>query len=562
MPGADRFRRDERALSVTNAHTTGAMLAAAIICAAAAPAPTCGTVVLPSGLGQADPQAVNSLNPLLTSLTYNLQIMQQIYRPLVWLDRHVNYDPGASLASAVTTSDGGRTWHFTIKPWHWSDGVPVTASDVLFTFETIRRLGPAYVSYGIGGIPDFIADVRSDSRHDVTLTLDRSVNPDWFLRTGLSIMVLPEHVYRGMTLEQMRMRQTDPDLFRVSDGPFMLDDFVVGRHLTLVRNPLYGGTKPAIHRLVVDFLEGGSPLQALRAGEIDAADIPFRLWDLARALPGFATTRLDGPFGYMVLYLNMHSATAPSLRDVRVRRAIALAIDQAEMIALAWHGQAGEVHGPVPPAMTGFVSQAAREGYPSLRHDPAQARALLDEAGWRPGPDGIRTRNGRALRFSIGVSAGVVDRLVELQVAQRNLAAVGIAVDLHGLEFNDLIATMRGNGHDWEGNMIGQTIEGYPDGQQFFSADGASNYGHYEDAKMDALNRAVVSDAGAQALQAAQDYTAGQQPVIFLPDGAISLLARPEVHGLREMESPLGSWSPELLSLSGDMACNAERAAR
>ena len=57
--------------------------------------------------------------------------------------------------------------------------------------------------------------------------------------------------------------------------------------------------------------EGGNPLQALRAGEIDAADIPFRLSDLARALPGFTTTRLDGPFGYGLLYLNMRSAAAP-----------------------------------------------------------------------------------------------------------------------------------------------------------------------------------------------------------------------------------------------------------
>ena len=526
-----------------------------MLCAAAARAQSCGTVVLPSGLGQADPQAVNSLNPLLNSHVYNTQIMPEIYRPLVWLDRHVNFDPAGSLASAVSTPDGGRTWHFTIKPWQWSDGVPVTASDVVFTFETIRRLGPAYVNYGIGGIPDFIVAVGGDGRHDVTLTLDRRVNPDWFLRTSLGIMVLPSHVYRGLTLEQMRLRQTDPNLFRVSDGPFLLEDFVVGRHLTLVPNPLYGGTHPAIRRLVIDFLEGGNALQALRSGEIDAADIPFRLGDVARALPGFATTRLDGPFGYMVLYLNMRSETAPFLRDVRVRRAIAMALDQDEMIALAWHGQASEVHGPVPPAMTGFVSEAARHGYPSLHYDPARARALLDDAGWHTGPDGVRSKDGRPLRFSAGVSAGVVDRLIELQVAQRNLAAVGIAIDLHGVEFNELFATLEGNGHDWDSNMIGWTIVGYPDGQQYFSSDGASNYGHYEDAKMDALNRAVVSDAGSTALHSAQDYTAGQQPVIFMPDGAIALLARPGLHGLREMENPLGTWSPELLTLSGDMAC-------
>ncbi len=549
-------------MSVPQAHATGAILAAAMFCTAAAPLQGCGTVVLPAGLGQSDPQAVNSLNPLLTNHVYNVQVMQQIYRPLVWLDRHVDYDPDLSLASSVTSADDGRTWRFTIKPWLWSDGVKVTATDVLFTFDIIRRLGAGYVNDGIGGIPEFITRVASDNPHEVTLTLDRSVNPGWFLRTGLNIPVLPEHVYRGLTLEQMRLRQTDPALYRVSDGPFIMSEFVVGRHITLLPNPTYGGRHPAISRLVVDFLEGGNPLQALRAGEIDAADIPFRLSDLARALPGFTITRLDGPFGYGLLYLNMRSAAAPYLRDVRIRQAIALALDQDEMIALAWHGQSSEVHGPVPPAMAGFLSDAARQAYPSLRHDPAKARALLDAAGWHPGPDGVRRKDGVALHFSVGVSAGVVDRLIELQVAQRNLAAVGIDIDLRGLEFNDLFATLEGNGHDWDSIMIAWTITGYPDGQQSFSSDGASNYGHYEDTKMDALNRAVLKDAGRRALDAAQDYTAAEQPVIFLPDGAISLLVRPGLHGLREMENPLGSWSPEFLTLSRDMACAREAAAR
>lgn len=520
-------------------------------------APGCGTVVLPSGLGQGDPQGVTSLNPLLTNSIYNKQVIYQLYRPLVWIDRHVNYDPAMSLASAVGTPDGGQTWRMTIKPWRWSDGVPVTAVDVVFTFDLIRRIGPGYVLYQVGGIPNLIEHVVALSPHEVELKLTRRVNPAWFLRLGLgnSIQPMPEHVFRGMSLREMRARQNDPRLFAVSDSAFLLAEFEVGRHLTLVPNPLYGGTHPHIRRLVIDFLEGGNALQALRSGEIDAANVPFRLWDLARALPGLRTRTLDGPFGYLSMILNFRSKHAPFLNDTRLRRAIAIAIDQKQLIALAYHGQARVTHGPVPPAMTAFLSPQARAGYADLDYDPARARALLDQAGWKPGADGIRVRDGQRLAFDIEVSSGVVDRLIILQVAQRDLAAVGIAMAIRGVEFNELFATLAGNGHDWDSIMIAWTVESFPDQQEFFSSDGTQNFGHFRDARMDALNEAVIANAGDEALHAVQDYAAQLQPFIFLPTGAISVLARDGLGGVNDLAAPAGTWSPELLTLSGAMAC-------
>ena len=517
----------------------------------------CGTVVLPTGLGQGDPQGITSLNPLLTNSVYNKQVIYQIYRPLIWIDRHAAYDPAMSLASAATTPDDGQTWRLTIKPWLWSDGVPITADDVVFTFDEIRSIGPGYVWYRLGGIPNMLDHVVALSPHEVEIKLTRRVNPAWFLRLGLgnTIQPMPAHVFRGMSLREMRARQTDPKLFAVSDSAFVLSDFEVGRHLTLTPNPLYGGQHPHIKRLVIDFLEGGNALQALRSGEIDAANVPFRLWNLVRTLPDLRTETLDGPFGYLSMILNFQSQHAPFLNDVRVRQAIAIAIDQKQVIALALHGQGSVIHGPVPIAMPSFLSQQAKSGYPNLDYNPARARALLDKAGWTPGPDGIRSRDGQRLAFDIEVSSGVVDRLITLQVIQRDLAAVGIALSIRGVEFNELFATLGGNGHSWDSIMIAWTVEGFPDGQQFFSSDGTSNFGHFRDAKMDALNAAVIAGQGNQPLDVAQDYAATLQPFIFLPTGAIATLTRAGLDGMKVMASPTGTWSPELLTLSGTMAC-------
>ena len=534
-------------------------LLAAMTLAPCAAVAGCGTVVLPPGIGQSDPSAVTSLNWMLQKSVYDTEAVYQIYRPLVWLDRNQNYDPSMSVASAVTTTDGGQTWLLSLKPWVWSDGVPLTAGDVVFTFDLIRRIGPGYAWYDVGGIPMLLDHVVALSPHVVEIRLTKRVNPDWFLRLGLGNVIkpVPEHVYRGLSVVALRARQTDPSLFRVSDGPFLVRDWDPARHLVLVPNPRFGGEHPRIRRLVLDFLQGGNALQSLRAREIDAANVPFQLWDLARALPGFRTEPLGGPFGYMSIILNFRSAHAPFLRDVRVRQAIASAIDQQEINALAYHGQAQEVHGPVPPAMNSFLSPQAKAGYPGLAYNPAHAAALLDAAGFRPGPDGIRVRDGQRLAFDVAVSTGIPVRLIELQVVQRNLAAVGIAMSLRGIEFNQLLATLNGNGIGWDGIVIGWTVESYPDIEEFFATGGSSNYGHYHDARMDRLSQAVETASGPQALDAAQDYAAQQQPFIFLPQGRYSALTRDGLDGIGQMSSPNGTLAPELLRLSGPLACPA-----
>ena len=517
----------------------------------------CGTVVLPPGIGQDEPAAVTSLNWLISSSIYNEEAWLQLYRPLVWLDRNLDYDPAMSLASRVATNDGGQTWRLTLKPWLWSDGMPVTARDVVFTFDLVRRLGPNYAGYEIGGIPNLLDHVVALSPHQVEIRLTRRVNPAWFLRLGLgnTILPLPEHVFAGMSAETLRARQTDPSLFRVSDGPFLLKQWNVARDLVLVPNPRFGGKPPQIARLVMDFLQGGSTLQSLRAGETDAADMSYQLWDLASGLPGFHVETMGGPFGYEAIILNFRSPSAPFLRDVRVRQAIASAIDQRQISALAFHNQAPEVHGPVPPALATFASPRAKAGYTDLEYNPAHARALLAEAGFRPGADATLVRHGQRLAFTVAVSAGDPSRLIELQVAQRDLRAVGIAMSIRAIEFNQLLATLDGNGLGWDAIMIGWTITSYPDVQQFFATAASQNYGHYHDARMDQLTEAVITEPGNQALYAAQDYAAEQQPFIFLPTGRISVLVRNGIDGIAKMTSPAGTWAPEELRLSGRLAC-------
>ncbi len=523
----------------------------------------CGTVIVPTSLGSGAAAPITSFNPLLNTALGAHQVLEQFYRPLVWIDAQGRLDPSRGLAQAVDTPDGGLTFVVTLHDWMWSDGVPVTADDVLFTLDLIRRLGSSYAYYGHGGVPTLIARAEASSPHRVTLRMTHRVNPDWFVSLGLGNLLfpLPRHVFGTMSLLEMRRRQTDPALFRVSDSAFVLKEYAVGRHIVLEPNPLYGGTHPHIRRLVLAFPNGTAALEQMRAGELDIANVPFLLTERIARLPGFDVVSRPPNHGYGDGYFNYRSVHAPFLRDPAVRRAIIRGVDQREIIRLVFHGQAQVDHGPVPPAMDSMLSPAARAGYPDLSYDPAAARALLLADGWRPGPDGIMVRDGQRLAFTDMTSAESTPGVLQAQVIQRDLRAIGIDNDIQLVGFNQLLATLDGNGHDWDMATLLWSVQSYPDVHDFFSSDGQLNFGHYLDPRMDALNRDVMFGDGDGSLHAVQDYAAEQAIHLYLPTGTYGVLVRPGIGHVADFLTPNGMWSPELLTLSGPLACSADTTA-
>jgi peptide/nickel transport system substrate-binding protein len=517
----------------------------------------CGTVILPTGLGASAPAGINSLNPMLTTGLYAHEVIDLLYRPLVWIDEHGQPDPTRGLAESVTTQDDGESFLVTLHDWRWSDGVPVTAEDLVFTLDLVRSLGPRYVYYGTGGMPTLIASWRVVSPHQVELRMTRKVNPRWFVSAGLGNLFfpLPKHVFAGLDAVELRRRQNDPTLFSVSDGPFLLKSFAFGRHIVLDANPLYGGHKPEVRRLVVSFPTGNTALEQLRAGSLDMANIPFLLSDFAKRLPGLSIVTPSPHYTYGDGYFNFRSAAAPYLADLSVRRAITRAIDQKEIIALVFHGRAAVDHGPVPSAMQDLQSDKARAGYPELSFDPDAARALLLKDGWAPGADGIMTKHGRRLEIAIQTAPESSNGVLMAQIIQRDLRRIGIDISLQLIGFNQLLAILAGNGHDWQMVLMNWSIPTYPDVHDFFSSDGTENYGHFRDPTMDALNRAVMFGSGDGPLHATQDYAAENAPHLYLPGGTPQVLVRPGIGGVSDFLGPNGMWSAELLTLSPPLAC-------
>ncbi len=526
-----------------------ACLMVAPVFAFASDASDCGTVVIPPGLGIGPGADVTSFNPLLITSEYNSEAAYLLFEQLLWVNRYHEVDWTRSIASAVTTPDNGQTFDVTMRPWLWSDGVPVTSADVLYTFALIKAFGTNYTGYGSGGMPMMIASLTASDASHFRVVLKQRVNPNWFILNGLSLLVpLPAHVWSKYSTDQVWQGQSSPAFFRVSNGPLLIKRLVVGVDAEFAPNPLYGGDKMHFSRFIMKFENSeGQELQAVESGDLDMSNVPFDLSEQASHLPGETVVTLPPTYSWHELIPNMLNAATPFFKDVRVRDAIADAISQKEVIAVAMHGQGVATYGPVPPYPPTFLSPAAKAGQFGVGYDPARARALLAAAGFVPGADGILQKNGRRLSFTLQIPAGQVLRIEMAETMQQNLHAVGIEMKVHQVEFNQILSEMVNQPNAWDAILIAEDLADYPSGEDLFKTGGYLNNNGYSNPEMDKLVTQSTNEPGMQGLFAYQDFASAQQPVIFLPNEQYSILVRNGLHGVQDFINPLGYWAPEKL---------------
>lgn len=516
---------------------------------AARAAATCGTVIVPPGLGLGTPPAtVDSLNPFLISSAYDAEASGLLYDGLLWIGRDHTIDWKRSIASAVDVSDDKTTFTVTMKDRRWSDGAPVTAEDVKFTFDLIRKLGKTYTGYGQGGIPGMVRTFAVLGPHRFRIVLDRSVNPTWFELTGLSQLTpYPAQAWGRYTVDEMWRLQSTPSFYRVVDGPYRIGRYVMGRYISFVPNPTYQGHRSAISRFVMVFLNSdGAVFEGLRTGTLDAGNLPFSLWNARKTLRNVREIRLRPNFGFDYMQLNYRNPDVAFFRDVRVRQAIADAIDQKRIIRLLLHDTTSPQYGPVPVNPPTFLSPAAKAGRYPVGYDPAKARALLEAAGWKPGPGGIRVKDGRRLAFTDIISSGNVTGQLGAELIQADLRAVGIAMKIREVTFSQMLV-LSYKPKQWEAMEFGWSLGVYPDDSAQLASDGAFNQSGYSDARMDALLKDVQTKPGLEPLYAYQDHAAAQQPEIFLPVPGSVVLVRKGLANVKKFLSPTGAWSPQYL---------------
>ncbi len=483
----------------------GLPLVAAILLAGSAVAqPAGGTVVVAVG------GDVDSFNEYVASSTLAFDIADQIFLSLM---AEVPVPPGSAprfaprLAASWEIAQDGLSVTFVLREdVVWSDGAPVTAEDVRFTWQvqTDEALG-----WPDADLKENIRDVRVDGPHRVTFLLKKPG-----LYTLLDInegRIVPKHAWSEIPVA--RWRTTDFSKHLVTNGPFRLASWKPAQAITLEKNPSYydAAAEPSVERVVFRVVpDPHIRLQQLLAGETDVLEsVPPEAVDRIRAAEGVRVLSLDQRM-FTYICWNMRR---PIFADARVRRALTMALDRDAILATLAGGMGRPSTGPIPSSLWAADPRAK-----PLPHDPAAARRLLDESGWvdRDG-DGVREKDGRPLTFDIEFNRGnTLRERIALHAAAR-WADLGVRVVPRAVEWAAFQAKHREGDFD---AFVASRIASTRVNLDSWTSASPRNQPGYANPALDALNAKGVAAATMEEARPiwheAQRILAEDQPVTFL----------------------------------------------
>jgi peptide/nickel transport system substrate-binding protein len=444
---------------VAGVGTVGAVSASAD---SASPSASSSNVVLNVGILQ----DIDSANPFTGVAASSYEIYQMMYPTLTNYSAK-DFSDAPGMATSWTESADHLTWTYQLHPdMKWSDGVPMTAADAAYTFNRIINGKYEQTNYG-----NYVANItKADAPNATTLVLHVSrPTPNM---THLAVYILPEHIWKNVSEAQVQSYKNEPAPGQtiVGGGPFVLAQRVVGQYIRMVRNPNYYGTMPKINE--VDFRiysNGDAEGQALKKGEIDFADsLESNVFNSLKNVPGITTVPAIYS-GFDELAFNTGAALytgkpigtgSPLLKDVRLRQAIAWAIDRPTIVQRVLGGLGSPGSTIIPP----IYANQHLDPPDAVGYNPTKAGQMLDAAGYKMGPNNIRvSANGTPLVFRLFGRTNSPDSMKAVQYIQGYLAAVGIKANITNIS-EDALTQRIGEG-DYDMFEWGWVVEPDPNYQ-------------------------------------------------------------------------------------------------
>lgn len=359
-----------------------------------------------------------ALNPAVTTSGNTHPVTDQIFNGLVGLDE--NLTPVPELAERWSLEDGGRVYRFALRRGvRWHDGVPFTSADVKFTFEAALL---KYHSRTRAALQDLVAGIETPDPDTVVFRLKRPYSPLLQRLDVVEASIIPRHLYEGHDLLAGEATRRP-----VGTGPFRFVHYAPADRIVLERNPSYFRPGlPGVDRVVFRILPTTTTAAAaLEKGEVDyVGSVAGPEASRLRQTPGIAVVAgTGGSGGSLCQDVLIPNLARPPLDDLRVRRAIAMALDRPFLVERVYFGQGRPATGPISHLLAWAYTADVRQ-YP---HDPGGAARLLEAAGLRAGPGGERL----AITFT---HPGAQQRLA--QAIREQLREAGITLRLETLDFN------------------------------------------------------------------------------------------------------------------------------
>ncbi len=383
------------------------------------------------------------------------------------------------LAERWEVSEDGLTWRFYLrKGLRWSDGVPLTAEDVVFTFnDLIYNDAIPSSSRDIFTVDGQIFKVSKIDDQTVEFVLPCKFAP--FLR-GMSQEILPKHKLQAAVREgKFNFTwgiDTDPKEI-VGTGAFRLREYRPGERLVFERNPYYwkrsaeGDALPYLDRLVYLIVQNvDTVILKFLEGEVDTCGLRGADYPLLkpREKKGNFTVYDAGPdFGSNFLAFNQNPGINPKTQKPFVdpkklswftnrefRRAVAHAIDKQKMIEIVQNGLGYPQDSSMSPS-AGFFYNPDVEKYD---YDLALAREILSKAGFidRDNDGIVENEAGHPVEFNLYTNASGNERVQIAGIVRHDLEQLGMKVNFVAVEFNALVGKLTSN-YDWDAIILGLT---------------------------------------------------------------------------------------------------------
>ncbi len=321
---------------------------------------------------------------------------------------------GYDLATGYSVSGDGLTWTVTIRDdAYFTDGEPLTAADVAFTYNTVKATS---------SVNDFTMLDYAEAADNTTVVFHMTRPFSIWPYTMAVVGIVPEHAYDSATYG------ANP----IGSGRYMLEQWDRGQQVILTANPDYYGEPPRIQRVIILFMEEDAAFLAAQAGQVDVAYTSATYSN--ETVEGYSLASYASVDNRGINLPAVPAGTDSEGRaagndftaDVLVRRAINIGIDRQEMIDNVLNGYGTPAYSICDQLP--WYNEASE-----VEYDPEGAAALLDEAGWTMGEDGVRTKDGARAELNLLYSNGDSVRQALAADLANQLGELGIACTIEGV---------------------------------------------------------------------------------------------------------------------------------
>jgi peptide/nickel transport system substrate-binding protein len=535
--------------------------------------------------------------------SYNGSIQAEMWLPLYAYDSTsgtLAYNSAISAAEPPVYSNGDKTVTVTLRSGlTWSNGTKVTSRDVQFWYDLVKANKTQWGDYSAGEIPDDIASFSIVNSSTFRLNLTQSFNPGWFTGNQLSLITpLPQaawdteggavgnydlttagakKVFSYLIGQSGKIASYDSSpLWKVTDGPFKLQSWNTGGTVTLAKSTTYHGAEAAkLSSVTFDpFTSDQAEFDSLRSGGIDYGYVPISDLSQEKVLEDEGY-KIEPWVGWAVSYIPFNfnnPAAGPTFKQLYVRQALQMAVDQQTIVNDVWDGEATAGYGPVPqtPASSYLSTVQKNNPYP---YDLAKAKALLTAHGWsvpangsatcaKPGTAanecGAGVTAGTKLAFTIISESGSTETTNMMQELQSSFAQIGVTLSIKQAPLNTVlndsaICTPAQAACSWQLSFFGTQgswyFDPYPSGEQIFETGAGVNLGSYANTEATTLIKATNTSGSASAMQAYSAYLAQNLPVLWVPNPDYQVSAIKNTLG-GVVQNPLANMNPQQWSLS------------